>query len=182
MTTIFLLRKVSKCYSISSAHFDMALFFFSDEEDMFESDFESTDEEAAQGDAVAGEATVQEEEKRVRKVCIYNMFYISASLITPSQTARSKVEKAMAIAHVRNKATFNPQAHALSPSKSEVPKRRVSMGTVIDAETGETVESSGKRKRQSQRKHTVLNTSATVTRMRNAEVRKVRLFLGFNYV
>jgi hypothetical protein len=42
--------------------------FFSEEEDMFESDFESTDEEAAQGDAVAGEATVQEEEKRVRKV------------------------------------------------------------------------------------------------------------------
>lgn len=39
-----------------------------DEEDIFGSDFESTDEEGAQDDAEAGDKVVHEEEKRARKV------------------------------------------------------------------------------------------------------------------
>jgi vacuolar protein sorting-associated protein 72 len=39
-----------------------------DEEDIFGSDFESTDEETAQADVDAGDKAVDEEEKRARKV------------------------------------------------------------------------------------------------------------------
>jgi vacuolar protein sorting-associated protein 72 len=42
---------------------------FADEEDIFGSDFESTDEEAAQADDDAGDKAVDEEEKRARMVC-----------------------------------------------------------------------------------------------------------------
>jgi hypothetical protein len=55
---------------------------------MFESDFESTDEEAAQGDAVAGEATVQEEEKRVRKVS-YICFILVLHSLQPDSAFES---------------------------------------------------------------------------------------------
>lgn len=41
---------------------------FTDEEDIFESDFDSTDEEAPQTGVEAGEQLVEEEEKRARKV------------------------------------------------------------------------------------------------------------------
>ena len=46
---------------------DIALLFV-DEEDIFGSDFESTDEETAQADVDAGDKAVDEEEKRARKV------------------------------------------------------------------------------------------------------------------
>ena len=46
---------------------DIALLFI-DEEDIFGSDFESTDEETAQADVDAGDKAVDEEEKRARKV------------------------------------------------------------------------------------------------------------------
>lgn len=46
-----------------------------DEEDVFESDFESTDEEA-QDDADAGDKVVQEEEKRARKVSGFGMLFL----------------------------------------------------------------------------------------------------------
>ena len=39
-----------------------------DEEDVFESDFESTDEEAAQEETEPGDKAVKEEERRARKV------------------------------------------------------------------------------------------------------------------
>jgi len=42
-----------------------------DEEDVFGSDFESTDEEAGKEDEEAGDKAVQDEEKRARKVCIF---------------------------------------------------------------------------------------------------------------
>ena len=42
--------------------------FGAEEEDIFESDFESTDEEAAQAEVVTGEKEVQDEERQVRKV------------------------------------------------------------------------------------------------------------------
>ena len=44
----------------------------SDEEDIFGSDFESTDEEVNQIDEQAGEKVVVEEEKRNRKVLVVN--------------------------------------------------------------------------------------------------------------
>lgn len=41
-----------------------------DEEDVFGSDFESTDEEAAQGEGEVGERVVEEEDKKARRVCV----------------------------------------------------------------------------------------------------------------
>lgn len=136
-----------------------------EEEDVFESDFMSTDEEAAQEDH-AGDKEVQEAERRER------------------QAARARVEKATATAHARQRATFDPGA-APSVSKSSMQKsrRRVSLGPVINAETGEVIESttSGTTvmtvgvKRQSQRRHTVMSTTATATRMKDAEEKKAAL-------
>ncbi|KAF8060864.1 YL1 nuclear protein-domain-containing protein [Lyophyllum atratum] len=128
-----------------------------DEEDVFGSDFESTDEEAAQEDLDAGDKTVQEEERRARK------------------SARSRVEKATAAAHEKHKVTFNPQAEASASTSKLKVQRRVSLGVAVNAETGEILpadKSSPKKKRHSQRKHTVLNTSATVTRMKRSEEKK----------
>lgn len=48
-----------------------------DEEDIFESDFESTDEEAVQDDKDMGEKAVQDEEKQVRKVRYKTLAYSS---------------------------------------------------------------------------------------------------------
>ncbi|KAH7920491.1 hypothetical protein BV22DRAFT_1098016 [Leucogyrophana mollusca] len=126
-----------------------------EEEDVFESDFASTDEEAVQEEMDAGDNAVHEEEKRARK------------------TARSRLEKATAAAHARQKATFNPQAQASSPAEASASaaksKRRVALGGAINAETGEVIEGT---KRQSRRTHTIMNTSATVNRIKNAEVKK----------
>ncbi|KAF9007929.1 YL1 nuclear protein-domain-containing protein [Cyathus striatus] len=135
------------------------------EEDAFESDFESTDEEAASHDVDVGEKEVQEEEKRARKA------------------ARSKLEKATAAAHEKHKATFNPLATIAKPKPKPRPeKRRVSLGAVVNAETGEVLAiedearaETAQRKRKSKRKHTVLNTSATVTRLKESEEKKASL-------
>lgn len=136
-----------------------------DEEDVFESDFMSTDEEAAPEDH-AGDKEVQEAERRERKA------------------VRARVEKATAIAHARQRATFDPGA-APSVSKSSIQKsrRRVSLGPVVNAETGEVIEgtTSGATvmtvgvKRKSQRRHTVMSTTATATRMKDAEEKKAAL-------
>ncbi|KAL0950495.1 hypothetical protein HGRIS_007306 [Hohenbuehelia grisea] len=129
-----------------------------DEEDIFESDFESTDEEAPQAED-AGEQMVQEEEKREKRA------------------TRSRVEKVTAAAHERNKATFNPQAATSKPPpKLKVRiKRRVSLGIAVDAETGEALsedKQAAGTKRQSKRRHTVLNTSATATRLKESKEKK----------
>lgn len=66
------------------------------------------------------------------------------------------------------------------------PKRRVSLGVVVNAETGEVIEGGAGRvgaKRKSQRRHTIMNTSATVNRIKDAEEKRVRevrgcVFLG----
>ncbi|EIW86247.1 hypothetical protein CONPUDRAFT_161045 [Coniophora puteana RWD-64-598 SS2] len=120
-----------------------------DEEDEFESDFESTDEEAAaQEDVEAGEQAAKEEER----------------------SARTRLEKATAAAHARQKVTFQPDTSVSSskPTASK-PKRRVSLGVTTNAETGETVEGA---KRSSKRRYTVANTSATATRVRDAKEKK----------
>ncbi|KAJ6494617.1 YL1 nuclear protein-domain-containing protein [Mycena vitilis] len=126
-----------------------------DEEDIFDADFESTDEEA-QDEEVAGEVAAQEEEKRARKA------------------TRTRLEKATGAAHARNKATFDPQGAQTTPPKT---KRRVALGSAVNAATGEIiVERDGAQRpiahRQSMRKHTVLNTSLTETRLKRSEEKK----------
>jgi len=144
-----------------------------DEEDVFESDFASTDEEVAAEDVGAGDKLVQDEEKRVRKVCIGNMAYWH--ILTIFQSARARVEKATAAAHARQRVTFNPQADTSSSKLSKETqklKRRVSLGVAVNVETGEVIEG-GTRQRQSQRSHTIMNTSATANRMKDAEEKRV---------
>ena len=102
---------------------------------------------------------------------------------------RTRLERQTAAAHARNKVTFDPQARAQAASSSSKSKpsskskgkkkgRRVSFvdgGKIVDDAEDED-EGKRKGKRQSRRSHTVLNTSATVSRMKNAEERRVRLF------
>ncbi|KAI0053181.1 hypothetical protein FA95DRAFT_1586223 [Auriscalpium vulgare] len=125
-----------------------------DEEDVFGSDFESTDDEAATTAPEAGDKAVHEEERRERK------------------TTRSRVDRATAVAHARQRVTFNPEAYEAelvaaadkeSAGDAAKKKRRVSLGLAIDAETGEVVNNA---KRQSRRTHTVLNPSASASRMK----------------
>ncbi|KAF8168441.1 YL1 nuclear protein-domain-containing protein [Crassisporium funariophilum] len=137
-----------------------------DEEDVFGSDFESTDEEAEKQVAEAGENEIVYEERRLRKA------------------GRSQLEKTTAAAHAKHKATFmdpdlQPSASASKPKPKAKTKtnQRVAMGDVVDAETGESVAptkriSGSKRMRSSQRKHTVQNTSATVTRLKQSQQKK----------
>jgi hypothetical protein len=178
-----------------------------DEEDIFGSDFESTDEETAQADVDTGEKTVDDEEKRARKVRIFSLLDVNL-IIRRKQAARSRLEKTTAAAHARNKVTFNPQASTstfLKPKSKKI-GRRVSFadaGQILDndeaepePEAHETEAGAGggggtprgkgkakgkaKGKRQSRRSHTVLNTSATVSRMKSAEKRRVRIRPPFN--
>ncbi|KAF8498991.1 YL1 nuclear protein-domain-containing protein [Russula emetica] len=129
-----------------------------DEEDVFESDFENTDEEAetAQQTADAGERQIRAEERKEKKA------------------AQNRVERTAALAHARQRVTFNPETYddAVEETSSMVAKkkRRVSLGLAIDAETGEVINNA---QRQSRRSHTVLNTSATAQRMKkDAEDKK----------
>jgi len=104
---------------------------------------------------------------------------------------RARVEKATAIAHARQRVTFNPEAE-LSIVKPHVqkPKRRVSLGIAVNAETGEVIEETINAggstavtgKRQSKRRHTMMNTTATFTRMKDAEVKKVVFLVHAQWV
>jgi len=122
-----------------------------DEEDVFGSDFESTDEEAeaAQQASDPGEKLIRAEERKEKKA------------------AQSRVERAAAAAHARQKVTFNPEIYddAVEETSSVAAKkkRRVSLGLAIDAETGEVINNA---QRQSRRSHTILNTSATAQKMK----------------
>lgn len=125
-----------------------------DEQDVFESDFESTDEEEeADGSGDAGDKEVYEEERRERKA------------------ARSKLEKVTAAAYSRNRATFNPEAMVASKPKPK-PRTLVFEDDVLEY----TSEISPKRKRKSARTQTMLNTSATVERLRESHLHKVYTF------
>jgi hypothetical protein len=95
--------------------------------------------------------------------------------------ASARVEKVTAAAHAHQRVTFNPELTTSQP-KSELPskpKRRVSLGVVVNAETGEVIESGAGTvgatgKWHSQRRHTVMNTSAIVNRIKDAEEKRVR--------
>ncbi|KAF8972581.1 YL1 nuclear protein-domain-containing protein [Flammula alnicola] len=131
------------------------------EEDVFGSDFESTDEEAEKQAEEVGETEVVDEERRIKRA------------------ARTRLQKATAAAHAKHKSTFNPDIQ-ISTSTRPKPKpkanQRVSLGVTLDVETGEVAQTAKRglagKKRMSQRKHTVLNTSATVTRLRQSEAKK----------
>ena len=93
-----------------------------------------------------------------------------------------KIAKATALAHDRQKVTFDPQ-HA-QPKAQQHQKasgsklnRRVSLGLVVNAETGEVLKS----KRHSMRRHTVMNTSETFIRMKNSEARRVCFYGALRY-
>jgi len=156
----------------------LSLRIVADEEDVFESDFESTDEEAetALQTADAGDRQVKAEERKEKKV---DFPKISSNSLTyhPTQAAQNRIERAAALAHARQKVTFKPETYddVLEETSSMVvkKKRRVSIGLAIDAETGEVINNA---QRQSRRSHTILNTSATARRMKkDAEDKKVRL-------
>ena len=93
---------------------------------------------------------------------------------------RSQLEKVTAAAHARHAATFNPQLATTELPKTPAPpkpKRRLSLGAVVDVDTGSIVTSgipSGKR--HSQRSHTVLNTSTSDARFLVELEKKVRYF------
>ncbi|KAK0239889.1 YL1 nuclear protein-domain-containing protein [Armillaria nabsnona] len=124
------------------------------EEDIFESDFESTDEEA-QDEGNAGEQDALDEEKQARKA------------------ARTRVEKATAIAHARQKVTFNPEASTSTAPKTKLrPNRRGSLGTTVNAVTGEVIRGDAKGQRHSKRTHTIKNTTATAKRFKKGEERR----------
>lgn len=147
-----------------------------DEEDVFESDFESTDEdtEVAQQTSDAGEQQVRTEERREKKVRF--TYFPNLPNYHPIQAAHNRVARAAAAAHARLKVTFNPEIYDDAIEETSMvakKKRRVSLGLAIDAETGEVINNA---QRQSRRSHTILNTSATVLRMKkDAEDKKVCL-------
>ncbi|KAF9446774.1 hypothetical protein P691DRAFT_803401 [Macrolepiota fuliginosa MF-IS2] len=125
-----------------------------DEEDVFESDFASTDEEADEDDLEAGEKAIHDEEKSARRA------------------TRSRLEKQTAVAHAKHKATFNPQAvapPAAKPKPKSQPRRLSMFNDEID---GQDIPRRAGQKRKSQRRHTILNTSATVTRLKKSEEKK----------
>lgn len=89
------------------------------------------------------------------------------------QSARA-LAKTTAAAHARQKATFSPQLVDTPKVQAQAKiKRRVSLGVAINAETGEVIE---QKKRHSSRRHTMLNTSETINRVKDAEEKKVRVY------
>lgn len=99
------------------------------------------------------------------------------------------MEKVTAAADARLRVTFNPAAaisdRAYQKSK---PKRRVSLGLAINAETGEVIATDGTtaveeegsaassqmKIRHSRRAHTMQNTVETVKRLKSSEMKKAR--------
>jgi len=141
-----------------------------EEEDVFESDFASTEEE--EEDDEAGEKALEEEERRARRVCPSLAFFVPPTYL--SQAARSKGFKIPTAPQLKVKFDISVTKDEESPltpggTKSKQ-SRRVSLGPAVDAETGEVVESS---KRQSTREATRLNTQDLRTRLKDAESRKV---------
>ncbi|KAG9050581.1 hypothetical protein FS837_004439 [Tulasnella sp. UAMH 9824] len=114
-----------------------------DEEDLFDDDFQETDEDDTADDTEAGERALQREEHDVRKV------------------ARGRLSRSSALPRIRLKLSPT-KIDGVSPRK----KRRVAMGAVVDAETGEFVT------RSSQRQSTVTHTQKTKARMMETSQRQ----------
>lgn len=90
------------------------------------------------------------------------------------EAARARLEKRTAAAHDKNKATFNPQVVAPPVVKSQSkPKQSITV-LVTEGTVGDGTSRRIGQKRKSQRSHTVLNTSATVTRLKETQDKRVR--------
>jgi hypothetical protein len=90
------------------------------------------------------------------------------------------LEKITAAAHEKNKSTFNPDIQISTGTNAKPkPKPSASLEVTIDAQSGSVVAQHRKgadgKKRTSQRKHTVLNTSATVTRLKQSAAKRVSI-------
>lgn len=134
-----------------------------DEAEVFDSDFESTDEEAAQEDEAAGEKQIVEEEKQTKRVC-YEGLRFFALFAHCSKVLRQRV------------ARFEGRQRQAGPKDPRRPgvrkiRRRVSLGAAVDVESGDVFVPGLKRK--SRRQSTMLSSQITHTRMRDAEERKV---------
>ncbi|KIJ45228.1 hypothetical protein M422DRAFT_779135 [Sphaerobolus stellatus SS14] len=122
-----------------------------DEEDVFESDFASTDDE--QEDEEAGEKALEEEEKRARRAA-------RAKPLKLPIAPQLKVSFAVPLAGEGESSTSQPR----------LKHRRVSLGAAVDAETGQVLETIT---RQSTREATRLNTREVRSRIKDAESKKV---------
>ncbi|KJA21855.1 hypothetical protein HYPSUDRAFT_41485 [Hypholoma sublateritium FD-334 SS-4] len=126
------------------------------EEDIFGSDFESTDEEAERIVEEAGETEVVNEERRTKKA------------------ARTRLEKTTAAAHAKHKSSFNADIQVTTASRAKSTSKAQHTSLRNDAaNAGSSI--IDERKRTSQRMHTVLNTSATVKRLKQSEARRASL-------
>lgn len=106
-------------------------------------------------------------QRRSLSRAIASLTLVHGLTISPLQVARSQLDKVTAAAHARQKATFNPQLTVNDTAKTvpaSKPKRRVSLGVVVDAATGEVMQSG---KRHSRRSHTMLATSMSDARLRD---------------
>ena len=115
-----------------------------DEEEIFDSDFASTDEEEAQEDIE--EKAVQEEEKREHRVSLAKLSVLCSNVHCSQRlkTVRQRVAKAVEAASQRHRAAFNIPAQSqpteAKPRLTGRGRRRVSLGVAIDVETGEVVD------------------------------------------
>ncbi|GJJ13860.1 hypothetical protein Clacol_008117 [Clathrus columnatus] len=132
-----------------------------DEEDVFESDFASTEEEEA--DEEAGEKVLEEEERLARKAARQKAFK------TPKIPRRVAFDTPTP--HNDDKNLQGPSSTKPRPTRSN---RRVSLGQTIDAETGEVMETP-LAKRQSTRESTRINRQELQSRLKDAENRRVSL-------
>ena len=94
---------------------------------------------------------------RLPEEYVHMSFRFLIELMTSSyQGGKTRLERITAAAHARHAATFNPQLHVERVKKQNKPRRRVSMGVVMDAATGEVLgdapEESVAGKRKSRRK------------------------------
>lgn len=134
-----------------------------DEAEVFDSDFESTDEEAGQEDEAAGEKQIVEEEKQTKRVCSGTLRF-TLCLTYLLKVLRQRVARLEGRQRqVGSKDSRRPRVQKI--------RRRVSLGAAVDVETGDALSQGLKRK--SRRQSTMLSSQITHTRMRDAEERKV---------
>ncbi|KAG8908087.1 hypothetical protein FRB99_000531 [Tulasnella sp. 403] len=120
-----------------------------DEDDVFDEDFQETDSEDGD-DELAGEKALQIEERDARKI------------------ARSKLGRSALIPRVTLKLK-GTSSKARSGNASPSKRRRVALGAVVDAATGEPLT------RNSSRKATVQHTQQTIARLKAANKRRASL-------
>ncbi|EAU93298.2 hypothetical protein CC1G_13221 [Coprinopsis cinerea okayama7 len=144
--------------------------YIDEQNENVDSDFERTfsgeeeEDEDIEGDEndqstrpSAAEKAIQDEDKRLR------------------QNAKSRLEKATAIAHARNRVTFNPELYAseITGSSSSKLKAKAKENEERDASVSLADEFGGLYKRQSTRTTTILKSSATYERLKQKESKKV---------